>query len=390
LHISALKGGQEKMSVVRQLVENYTKKVFPVLGLTGEDRLVVVFDAGIDSVCQVALRSAVGILQSEGAITQILEASIPTGPAQDLGMYIEGQMRDATAFLYHTSMSRSHCPQTRMFIPGKDENGELIKRADGRPQARLLSITNGKADTLLKGAVNEDLVAMRERIVRINKMTEGVTQFHITTQAGTNLWVTPWPEMMVVDNGLITQPGQLGNYPFGEGCSCAVKFSGTNGLLVSDGVIGAGIGQVDKPITMHIEYGKICEILGGKSRDTLIRSMDDADRKMPASSLLSQPSRYIAEIAFGMNAAAWRVDESGKKVLPPTSLEAEKAYDPDNTSIHIAHGANHIFGVPAGHPYFNPVQHHTDHVLCGGVTVDAYFHEDRPALRLIDNGKPIY
>jgi hypothetical protein len=369
------------ISIIQQITINYLTKVFPALNLQLKDRFVAITDGGVEEECRLALSSAIANFHTQTGIpSYVYMSDIPTGSAQDFRPEIEEKLRPATAILYHTSKSRSHCAQTCNFVLGP--------RDDFRPKARLISITNGFTETLLEGAVNENLAVMRQRIEKINALTRSAAQFHITTPAGTNLWVTPWPEMSVVDNGLIDQPGMLGNFPFGEGCSCAVKFDGTNGVLVSDGIIGGGIGQVDEPICMVIFQGEIVSMEGGLSKDQLAAAMHNANQKMPKGFHLEDLSSMLAEIAFGANSQAWRVKD-GKKVLPPTSLEAEKAYDPDDTSIHIAHGANHAFGVRPENRHFNPVQLHVDHVLRGGVTVDMFTRSGEET-RLIDNGRPIY
>ena len=65
----------------------------------------------------------------------------------------------------------------------------------------------------------------------------------------------------------------------------------------------------------------------------------------------------LAEFAFGMNSKAFRHTPEGKRISPPTSLEAEKGLG----TIHIALGKNAIFkGMTPKDPDWNDIPIHID------------------------------
>ncbi len=319
------------------------------------EQLAIVTDKGVDPKVGKALR------QVAGDRFELLISDTPTGAAQPFSPEIERVLADSSAWFFVTSLSRSHCPQT-------------VKYVIERKQARLMSVTNGHPDIWLKGAVNEDFAAMRKRVRRVAELCREVLYFHVTDKHGTDLVVSPWQEHLIEEPGLLKKGGDVCNFPFGE-TAWPVKLDTTRGRIVSCGVVGTGVGYPDEPIRFTVANGVITSVAGGKSAAKLRVSMDAAG-----------PQAYwLAEVAFGANAAAWR---DGGKRLPPTSLEGEKAYSAVDTTMHIAHGANHVFGVPHEHPWCATCAHHTDHVLWGELNVTAYTRDT--SFRLVDNGVPIY
>lgn len=331
------------------------------------DHLAIVSDDGVDENVLAALRAISVELSRDEYDGILLMSERPTGSAQPFDEDIEKELARSTAWFFLTSLSRSHCPQT-------------VKYVIEQQHARLMSVTNGRPDIWLEGAINEDFWEMRARVAKLQELCCDVSYYHVTDANGTDLIIAPWQELIFPEPGLVTKPGQLCNFPFGE-CAWPVRHPGTAGVIVSNGVVGTGIGYPDEPIRLTIEEGIVTKVEGGESARKLETAMDEADRKAGHSG-----ARYIAEVAFGANAAAWR--DNGNR-LPPTSLEGEKAYSATSTSMHIAHGANHLFGVPHDAPEFSDVAHHTDHVLWGELNVYAC-RNNNARFDLITNGVPMY
>lgn len=362
---------------MKQAILAGVRKAVSCLYLKPDDRFIIVSDIGVDVTVREALHEAMSEVDGQSCWATYVMSDEPTGSAQPFNQNIEEQLASCTAWLFVTSMSRTHCEQTRKYV--------LEQKT-----ARLLSVTNARSsDIFTMGAVNENLEEMRVRIRRIAELCEGVRRFCITSDAGTGIFISPDLEYCVSDDGIIDTPGKLSNFPFGE-WACPVIWAGSGGVVISDGVIGSGIGSPDEPLYMDFWGGKMSRITGGESAKRLAEIMTEADRKAGNRALERGYSGYLAEIAFGANSCAWRGDRVNGLTLPPTSLEAEKAYCPGDTSIHIAHGCNHAFGVHPNAPHFNSVGHHTDHVLRGGVTVIAYYEDRRTPVHLIDRGIPIY
>ncbi len=342
------------MQIVGRIAAAITKAVAG-FELTAKDTFVIVTDPGVVPDVRKALEQV-----AAACGYTLLVSDTPTGSAQAFTGPVADMLARGNAWLFVTSLSRTHCPQ-------------VVEHVIHNKRARLMSVTNGRPDIWLEGAINEDFDAMRERVRHIAEWCRGVKYFHITDKHGTNLVVFPWQEHLIKEPGLITKPGDICNFPFGE-TAWPVKLTGSSGDIVSQGVVGTGVGYPDKPIILRVKNGVVTSVEGGKSADKLRASMDAAG-----------PQAYwLAEVAFGANAAAWR---DGGTRLPPTSLEGEKAYSPTNTTMHIAHGANHVFGIPEDHLWCATCAHHTDHVLWGGLTVKAH---SSASFFLIKNGVPIY
>ena len=91
----------------------------------------------------------------------------------------------------------------------------------------------------------------------------------------------------------------------------------------------------------------------------------------------------LAEFAFGMNSKAFRYDEAGNKVSPPTSLEGEKGLG----TIHIALGKNTIFNVPKTDPDYNDIGIHIDCVAMK--TSIMGIKDNGEEIELIKNGEMV-
>ena len=89
----------------------------------------------------------------------------------------------------------------------------------------------------------------------------------------------------------------------------------------------------------------------------------------------------LAELGIGVNSKAFRTNDAGERIAPPTSLEGEKGLG----TIHVANGKNTIFGTEESDPDYNPIAVHIDHVVMNTTVV--VHKNDGTDQTIIENGE---
>lgn len=383
------------------------------------ENLLIVTDAGADDLMIKALWEAGRKIAGDDC--RVVVASKTEHAAQDLGQAIGEKMLSADAVLLFTSLSRSHSEQTsEVAHPHHDKDiiaslldspalegafpklrarlasGELdlegltnmltrrIREDVGFPsKARLISITNTSREILTKGAALEDQPEMRKRIDKFAEIMQDVERVRLTSQNGTDIVVDIKKSTTFKENGVIDQPGQLSNFPMGE-YSSAADLTGTSGVYVVDGAVGM-IGRVKEPIKIYIENGLATKIEGGESAEQinqiLAKAQQEHNLKNPEDKTTS--AFKVAEISFGMNSQAFRYENSGERISPPTSLEGEKGLG----TTHIALGKNSLFNIKESDPDYNNIPIHIDFVAMRPSVTG--IKKDGSEIELVRDGKVV-
>ncbi len=353
--------------------------------------------------------------------TMVTEASPKS--ATPLGETIGEAMRDRPVLII-TSMSRSHSRETGRAIRGdthvdQSRLNDIVGSknlheavTDGRSQisadkladwegripdeqwlkmkvlardrrTRVISITKGHNpyDILTKGAVLEKVENLRERAKNIAELMKDVQRVRITTPLGTDLWVPVRPDLTEIEDGDLSKPGRVANYPIGE-WSCSPDWEGCEGVLVVDGPTGGNVNQnvldTGKPLVLRIERGQIVASDGGEQAHSMWKAYLDSGNN-------SKNDAYrVAELGIGTNARA--LEEKPREHWG--SSEGEKKYG----TVHVAVGSNGSFGRTPEDPNFNGAQVHCDMVLGlnrGGEPTVECERKDGSTFKLIDNGQPI-
>jgi leucyl aminopeptidase (aminopeptidase T) len=173
-------------------------------------------------------------------------------------------------------------------------------------------------DMMTAGPMNVDYAAMTDAAQRLHRGLAGADQIHLTTPAGTDLWLDLEGRRFVDDLKATVAAGA--NLPCGE-VYCAPVETGTEGVLVVDGCFGSH-GTVPSPVAITVQGGRCLDVAGDDP--TIVRMINelmDTDAG----------SRTIAELGIGLNPGA-RV--TGRM------LEAEKAH----RTAHVAFGDNEGIG----------------------------------------------
>jgi leucyl aminopeptidase (aminopeptidase T) len=169
-------------------------------------------------------------------------------------------------------------------------------------------------DMMTSGPMNVDYLAMREASRKLRRGLADADQVHLTTPAGTDLWLDLEGRGFVDDLKATVVAGA--NLPCGE-VYCAPLETGAEGELVVDGCFGSH-GTVPSPVLITVQGGRCVDVAGDDPTIVrIINELMDTDAG----------SRTIAELGIGLNPGAR---------LTGRMLEAEKAH----RTAHVAFGDN--------------------------------------------------
>jgi len=326
----------------------------------------------------------------------LIITSMSRSHSQETGSAMRGDVqasRDGIDQIVASDKMRSLSESGRSKIPTNkldewsgripDEQWQRMKQLARDRRSRLISMTKGHNpyEILTKGAVLESVENLRERGKKVNELLEDVQRVHLTTPLGTDLWLSVRPDLSEVEDGNISKPGSLANYPIGE-WACSPDWENSSGILVVDGPCGGNINQdiLDrgKPLRLKIENGYVIEATGGEEAFKMWRAYLDSGNNE------KDDAYRLAEFAVGTNGRA--LEDKERKDWG--SSEGEKRYG----TAHVAVGSNGTFGRTPEDPNFNAARVHCDMVIGlnpgGEVTVECE-RKDGSTFKLIENGQPI-
>ncbi|MFA7289173.1 MAG: aminopeptidase [Melioribacteraceae bacterium] len=204
------------------------------------------------------------------------------------------------------------CPTTKSLT---HTNARRAASASGVRVATFPGITE---EIMIRG-LNADYKAISNRTNKLKRILEKVSTVRVTTKLGTDITMEMKGRGIYASKGLFHKKTESGNLPTGE--TFLAPWEGkTNGVFVVDGSF-AGIGMLEKPITIQVKNGLATEISGDKKAKQLI------DMLKP----FGKNGRNIAEFGIGTN---------DKAKLSGYILEDEKVMG----TIHIALGDNKSMG----------------------------------------------
>ena len=188
-----------------------------------------------------------------------------------------------------------------------------------RAGARVLVLRGVTEDIMTHGAMLADYDSV-DRVTReVQRLMTEAKTVRVTTPSGTNLTMSVAGRAAVALTGRVGGPGTFAAMPDGEAAISPVEGT-TEGTLVVDHTMDS-IGLIDKPIRMTVRGGKVTEISGGTSAETLRTLVAGADAN----------ATNIAEFAIGTNDRARLIG----------SMTEDKKY---RGSVHVAIGDNHVIG----------------------------------------------
>lgn len=158
--------------------------------------------------------------------------------------------------------------------------------------ARALMMTAFTREMLLRGGIEYDFRANRPFCQLIARLLEEASEAHLTTPAGTDLWMDLRGRPGNAHSGVVDGPGQLTTVPNVEASISPVEGS-ARGRLVGDASIPYyDIGLLTEPVYMDVVDGRVVEVTGGAQAQRIARMMAEQ----------GDPNVYnIAQLSFGLN-----------------------------------------------------------------------------------------
>jgi len=235
-----------------------------------------------------------------------IETTFVEAPVQEKGEPPEpvaAAMAAADVEFLLTSMSYSHV------------NARIAATEKGARVASMPMLTTEIAENYL----NADYPFIKKISEKYAGMMTNANSIHVVTEKGTDITIDITGRDAHADTGLLTEKGDLGNHPAGEAYLAPLEDK-SSGKIVVDGTI-AYVGPVEDDLILDVKNGRIVDISGGKSAETLREFLKDKDDEATG----------IAEFGIGTNPAA--------KIIGHPLVD-EKVWG----TIHIAFGMNVSMG----------------------------------------------
>jgi len=175
----------------------------------------------------------------------------------------------------------------------------------------------GITEDMMLRSVNVDFSKMKSAADKLINHMQGAVNLHITTEAGTDLFLGIKNRIFSADIG--TSEGEMCNLPSGE-VYCAPQETEANGIVVFNASIG-DIGMLTHQLKVFLSNGKITKF--ESENDELVK-------RITALTDVDDDARVIGELGIGVNPGAQ---------ITGNMLEDEKAIG----TAHIAFGNNADF-----------------------------------------------
>ncbi len=168
---------------------------------------------------------------------------------------------------------------------------------------------------IFRRSVPVDYPKMWERAKRLKKLFDDAESIHVTTPAGTDLFIDMSACEGMLDDGDYRFPGSGGNLPAGE--VFTIPNIGSYGRAVIDGTAGLLNGTLltQTPFELIIEEGKVIDVRGGTEAEKFRASLEEmksATEEQILTGIISQQhaDNYrsniynLAEFGIGLNPSA--------------------------------------------------------------------------------------
>lgn len=142
---------------------------------------------------------------------------------------------------------------------------------------RYMCLVGATPGMMMRNIGKVDVPVLGKFIRKIASLTEQTKHVRVTSPAGMDVEFENMPgrELGIADG--IVNKGEVRMLP-GQIC-WAPKFETINGVIVADGsMLPAIVGNLDQPIKLHIQKGKIVKIEGGNAAtqlDAWLKNLDD-------------------------------------------------------------------------------------------------------------------
>ena len=198
-----------------------------------------------------------------------------------------------------------------------------LKELVNKKTLRECSICLRHIDNFTRGGALADYEAVYKDGETLQAVWRGKKKAHITTPAGTDLYMEMNDMEPIIECGIARNPGDAMAWSDGE-VSLGPVIGSTHGILVVDGPI-CYYGCPTIPVKLKIEGGRIVEVMGGDAK------------------ICKEIRRQIAEVKDSDNIAEIGIGLNRDCLFNGDFEEEKKAYG----TCHIAMGNGFYYGQPA-------------------------------------------
>ncbi len=198
-----------------------------------------------------------------------------------------------------------------------------LKELMNEKRLRECSIVLRNIDNFTRGGAQADYEKVYADGVKLQSVWRGKKKAHITTPAGTDLYMDMNQMEPIIECGIARNPGDAMAWSDGE-VSLGPVIGTTHGKLVIDGPI-CYYGCPTSPVELRIENGRIVEVVGGDPK------------------ICTEIRRQIAEVKDSDNIAEIGIGLNRNCLFNGDFEEEKKAYG----TCHIAMGNGFYYGQPA-------------------------------------------
>jgi aminopeptidase len=189
------------------------------------------------------------------------------------------------------------------------------RKAASEAGARIATLP-GVTEEMLARVMSADMEGLRRKGAAVAAALDAGSEARLTCANGSDLRLSLEGRKAIPDAGELTARGAFGNLPCGEGFIAPASGAGK---LVIDGSI-AGVGQVDAPVELTVEAGRLAAASGDAGREL-----------MELLTTHGPQGTNVAELGVGTNE---------KAILTGNILEDEKILG----TCHVAFGASAAIG----------------------------------------------
>lgn len=255
----------------------------------------------------------------------IAAAALKRGAEYNISMMPVRGKDKATIFPKTLELAMEACD---VFIGMTTASGAAIynnrlKELINEKSLRECSIVLRNIDNFTRGGALADYEKVYADGVKLQSVWRGKKKAHITTPAGTDLYMEMNQMEPIIECGIARNPGDAMAWSDGE-VSLGPVIGTTHGKLVIDGPI-CYYGCPTTPVELRIENGRIVEVVGGDPK------------------ICTEIRRQIAEVKDSDNIAEIGIGLNRNCLFNGDFEEEKKAYG----TCHIAMGNGFYYGQPA-------------------------------------------
>lgn len=255
----------------------------------------------------------------------IAAAALKRGAEYNISMMPVRGKDKATIFPKTLELAMEACD---VFIGMTTASGAAIynnrlKELINEKSLRECSIVLRNIDNFTRGGALADYEKVYANGVKLQSVWRGKKKAHITTPAGTDLYMEMNQMEPIIECGIARNPGDAMAWSDGE-VSLGPVIGTTHGKLVIDGPI-CYYGCPTTPVELKIENGRIVEVVGGDPK------------------ICTEIRRQIAEVKDSDNIAEIGIGLNRNCLFNGDFEEEKKAYG----TCHIAMGNGFYYGQPA-------------------------------------------